>query len=244
MRIAIMAFGSRGDVQPFVALGQGLKAAGYAPYIVALDDYEAFVTGAGVDFFPLGISLLEANPDQFMAAIQSGQNTVSGVLALIGSMAPVVTRMVEAVSEACANADALIASLIAMPAAHAFAEKHHVPYFVGMLQPFGRTTAFTCPAFPLNLPDSGPLNMMTHLFVEQLFSLSMLAFVNGWRRDYLDLPALRPLSYPYFALHGRPVPWLYGISPAVQPKPADWSAAQHMTGYWFLNGQADYRRAG
>ena len=36
-------------------------------------------------------------------------------------------------------------------------------------------------------------------------------------------------------------PWLYGFSPHVIPKPADWDEYQHITGYWFLDSPPDWR---
>ncbi len=39
MRIGIIAFGSRGDVQPYVALGKGLKQASYEVVLLTHDPY-------------------------------------------------------------------------------------------------------------------------------------------------------------------------------------------------------------
>lgn len=38
MQITIIAGGSRGDVQPYVALGQGLKGAGHLVHLLAPQD--------------------------------------------------------------------------------------------------------------------------------------------------------------------------------------------------------------
>ena len=43
MEITILATGSRGDVQPFVALGVGLQQAGYKIRFVSNDNWESFV---------------------------------------------------------------------------------------------------------------------------------------------------------------------------------------------------------
>ena len=44
MRIAIIAIGSQGDVQPYVALGQGLIKAGHTVRLATHQDFETFVT--------------------------------------------------------------------------------------------------------------------------------------------------------------------------------------------------------
>ncbi|HSR25450.1 MAG TPA: glycosyltransferase [Candidatus Eisenbacteria bacterium] len=54
MRIAIVALGSRGDVQPRVAIGKGLRRAGHSVRVVTHPPFEEFVRGNGLDFSSLG----------------------------------------------------------------------------------------------------------------------------------------------------------------------------------------------
>lgn len=56
--------------------------------------------------------------------------------------------------------------------------------------------------------------------------------INAWRTRSLGLPAA-PLLYPYAELYGPKALAVYGYSPAVSPRPADWPAGHHVTGYWF-----------
>lgn len=53
MRIVIVAMGSRGDVQPYVALGKGLLQAGHTVRLLASENYGALVRGHGLDFWGL-----------------------------------------------------------------------------------------------------------------------------------------------------------------------------------------------
>ena len=53
MRITILTIGSRGDVQPYVALGMGLQAAGYRVRLATHAGYETFVLAHGLEFFPI-----------------------------------------------------------------------------------------------------------------------------------------------------------------------------------------------
>jgi len=43
MRITILTTGSRGDIQPLIALGQGLKQAGYRVKIATHDTFQVMV---------------------------------------------------------------------------------------------------------------------------------------------------------------------------------------------------------
>jgi len=44
-----LTIGSRGDVQPYIALGRGLQKEGHKVTIVTHEEYKAWVTGFGVD---------------------------------------------------------------------------------------------------------------------------------------------------------------------------------------------------
>lgn len=54
MKVTIIAPGSRGDVQPYVALGKGLKDAGHSVQILTTQDFHELVTTYGLDFVDLG----------------------------------------------------------------------------------------------------------------------------------------------------------------------------------------------
>jgi len=43
MKISILTFGTRGDVQPYIALGLGLKAAGHSVTIATLKEFGPLV---------------------------------------------------------------------------------------------------------------------------------------------------------------------------------------------------------
>ena len=53
MKITILTTGSRGDTQPYVALGMELKRQGHAVRLAAFQNYESFVTKHGLEFYPI-----------------------------------------------------------------------------------------------------------------------------------------------------------------------------------------------
>ena len=59
MRYLLLAWGSRGDVQPFVALGLGLRDAGHEVTIAATLDFEAWIRQAGLGYTDFGVSVAE-----------------------------------------------------------------------------------------------------------------------------------------------------------------------------------------
>jgi sterol 3beta-glucosyltransferase len=53
MRIAIFAMGTRGDVQPYIALGKGLHAASHDVRLVTHPNFQSLVTEHGLEFWPV-----------------------------------------------------------------------------------------------------------------------------------------------------------------------------------------------
>lgn len=62
LNIVIQVVGSRGDVQPFVALGCELKKHGHRVRLATHDTFSEFVRKSGLEFFPIG-----GDPSELMA---------------------------------------------------------------------------------------------------------------------------------------------------------------------------------
>ena len=62
LNIVIQVVGSRGDVQPFVALGTELRKYGHRVRLATHGTFEQFVLQAGLEFYPIG-----GDPTQLMA---------------------------------------------------------------------------------------------------------------------------------------------------------------------------------
>jgi sterol 3beta-glucosyltransferase len=241
MQIVILAVGTRGDVQPCVALGRGLVRAGHTVRLAAPDDLEAFVRDWGLEFFPLGVNmhaLQETVTGQSL--LKTGSNVVAGLRKMLHLFLPFLERMLESTWQACQGAEAILFSTLGMGAYHV-ADKLGVPCAWALIVPaFTRTRAFPSLIAPA-LPLGGGYNWLTHLLFEQFTQQSAGRFVNRWRRERLDLPLLPRHRWPYDALHGRPVPRLYSYSPAVIPRPTDWGPHAHITGYWYLDHPPEWQ---
>jgi sterol 3beta-glucosyltransferase len=62
LRITCLTIGSRGDVQPYIALCKGLLAEGHRPKIASHAEFGDWVRSHGIDFAPV-----EGNPAELMA---------------------------------------------------------------------------------------------------------------------------------------------------------------------------------
>src|SRR5579875_1176149 len=144
MQIAVLAYGSQGDVRPFVALGAGLRAAGHHVRVVTDEGFRLMVEGAGLEH----------------ASIQGDLHTIlterHGLTALTGNPLRLVRLMrrlgrelaptwVRDTLEGCRDAEALVAGNAAAFLAVSISERQHLPLVQGWLQPIAPTGAFTSP---------------------------------------------------------------------------------------------------
>lgn len=54
LNVVMQVVGSRGDVQPFVALGNELQKHGHRVRLATHGTFKNFVTSAGLEFYPIG----------------------------------------------------------------------------------------------------------------------------------------------------------------------------------------------
>ncbi len=235
-RIAMLTIGSRGDVQPFVALGKGLQAAGYEAVIGTHAAFEDFVSAHGVGFAPVAgdpLKLLER-----LASDKAGSSMFTFIQQLNAWFADIVQDVLRDSLAACQGADLVIYAFL-NPSGPSIAEKLDVPAMAGYLMPFYTPTT----AYPgVTMPESPVLrslfNRLSHQIERIGVGMNGRNWINPWRRSM----GLQPYSYlnfnPYDSVKGRRVHTLYGYSPSLLPRPQDYPPHAHVTGYWFLDDGA------
>lgn len=241
MRIFIATVGTRGDVQPFVALGKGLQQAGHQVTICTSERFEGFVREHGLEYGYMSNDLLDLMDTQ--AGKQAMEDTV-GVFGFIKTTlkllkkAKTINRTLiedswKAVQEA--HPDLVIYHPKILSGVH-LAEKLHVPVMMGFYLPLVIPTrempAAGLPA--LNL--GGWYNRLTYTVVHKGFT-TYNGVVEEFRKEKLDLPRFPKSSGVLKTATGDPIPVLHAFSPAMIPPPSDWPAHAHTTGFWFLEQQ-------
>ncbi|GER91091.1 hypothetical protein KDW_52530 [Dictyobacter vulcani] len=232
MQITIIAGGSRGDVQPYVALGRGLKQAGHTVRILSSDDFHDLVTDYGLEFFTTGGSA-KAVAQRMQKLLEQGK--MLKMLAQMGRASQ--QQAVQAAEQgllACQDSDLILGGLGGLFSGVALAEKLDIPFMPAYLVPFTPTSAFPGALTPLpQTPMTRWINKPSHRLAQQTMWQPFRAADNKARRQVLQLA---PGSFwgPFAALKRQKQPVLYGYSPQVLPTPEDWDATLHVTGYWFL----------
>jgi len=179
----ILTAGSQGDVQPFVALGIGLKKAGHEVTICTCESFKNFVTE-----YDLGYAYMNDGIVQLVHTTEARQAFESGKklnFNLIKKMRHVFRQMLAEEWGAAENMDAILYHPNAM-GGFDIAEKLEIPSFMCLLMPTHVPTRdFPLFIFPnLNL---GWLNKLSYN-VPRLMSFSYMGVVNKWRKEILNLP--------------------------------------------------------
>ena len=235
LRIAIATLGSQGDVQPFVALGLGLKAAGHEVRVATGVDFELLIRERGLEFAPIGGNIRAMLSTREGHQFIKSKNPITTVRRMRQVSTELIQTMQEDILKALAGADAAVFSYLSGPVIDV-AEKTGLPCFLGLLQPLLRTGEF--PHLAVSLRNLGrPLNRLTYDF----FQLLMWAFFgnigNRWRRERLGLPPVPRVR----RIEKLRIPVLAAFSQRAVPKPLDWPEHAWVTGYWFMEANNDWR---
>jgi sterol 3beta-glucosyltransferase len=240
VRIAIITIGSRGDVQPFIALGQGLIKAGHTIRLATHQDFEVFVKSHGLEFCPIRGNPQEMVGSQEMREVLEKGNFIATWRQMMRDAERAIHEWMEDSLAACQGMDLIIAGGVSVSAGISVAEKYHLPLLQAFVFPVTPTRAFPSILLPQTLPKlGGAFNFLSSRLILQLGWLGARSMLNRTRKKILDLP---PYSFaePSQASRSKGFPMLFGFSPSVIPKPADWRADDHVTGYWFLDPPADW----
>ncbi|AEB11898.1 glycosyltransferase [Marinithermus hydrothermalis] len=244
MQVAIVAVGSRGDVEPYVALGAGLVARGHEVRMLAPQGFAELIAPFGLEYLPLGENpraLLEAL--EVRRAFAAGANPYRFVRELLEVYRAFLPGFLRALEPGLEGADRVVFSTLGFPAYH-WAEARGVPAVAAFLQPQTPTAAFPAPFGPSPpfLARCGLYNRFSYVAMEQFAWFLVASQTNRWRRAL----GLAPLSWrgPYPRLRRGAVPVLYGFSTAVVPRPRDWPDWVRVTGYWRLPLDEGWRPPG
>jgi UDP:flavonoid glycosyltransferase YjiC (YdhE family) len=237
MRITILAPGSRGDVQPFAALGGALVRAGHEVRIVADGGFGPLMRLAEVEHVPVSGDIRSLLQAEQKLIFEKGRNPVALARGFFRVGRDLALRWGEEGLAACRGADLILTGDGAVFFGASVAEKFGIPLVQGYLQPLPPTREFPNVLIPppgFALP--GWVNRLSHRLVGDAFWLALRPGTNAVRTTLLGLPPWPALRNPIFEINRHSTaPVLFGFSPGVVPRPADWPPQCRLTGYWFLD---------
>ena len=254
----IQVVGSRGDVQPFIALGNELQKYGHRVRIGTHSQFENFVRESGLEFYSIG-----GDPTQLMAYMVKNPGLIPSMKTLkdgeIQRKRTMVAEMLNGCWESCIEpdtqtgapfvADAIIANPPSFAHMHC-AQALNIPVHIMFTMPWTSTKSFPHPLANLGYAtkDPGFDNFLSYHIVEWMtwqgfvifFLLRSLAnkmykslgdLINKFR-DCLDLEPVPATEGPNLA-ETLKIPHTYCWSPGLVPKPEDWPAHIDVCGFFF-----------
>ncbi|MDX8052330.1 glycosyltransferase [Lentzea sp. BCCO 10_0798] len=234
MKALLVAHGTRGDVQPLLALAVALKKAGHGALLAAPESFASSVSKQDVEFAPLDNGPNRLLEDPLMAeAIEGGYRGVRGKITALSTIRRIKPLMADVLRDVgtvarSSGADVLVHTP-SVPAQHA-AEMLGVPAVLAALQPgWVPTSEFPCPMVPLpRLPRF--LNRATYLTVSATLR-AYSGIVTTWRTNDLGLPR---------GQGPRQAHVLQAFSSLVTPIDPAWPDSVRTTGFWYLPREANW----
>ncbi|HEY8601894.1 MAG TPA: glycosyltransferase, partial [Thermomicrobiales bacterium] len=140
--IAIVASGSRGDVQPYIALGKGLQTVGYHVRLLTSDNFAPLVTEAGLTFCSTGTSVEELlQSPEWRKTIDSG-NFLTILARMRTEMRRGAAETARRLPALLRGSDLIITGMGGLTGVSAIAEMLGIPVVEAYLFPFTPTRAF------------------------------------------------------------------------------------------------------
>lgn len=176
LNIVIQVVGSRGDVQPFIALGQELQSYGHRIRIATHDCFASFVGESNLEFFPIG-----GDPHDLMAYMVKNPGLIPSMDSLragdVQKKRVMVEEMLKGCWKSCVEsapgddtpfvANAIIANPPSFAHIHC-AQALGIPLHLMFTMPWSTTRAFSHPLANLSGSqlDPGAMNFVSYRIVE------------------------------------------------------------------------------
>ncbi|HLE52427.1 MAG TPA: glycosyltransferase [Anaerolineales bacterium] len=214
MKILIPTLGSRGDVQPFIALAQGLTRAGHIATLASHPVMRSLVESHGVTFAPIGPDIDLA---QEVAAIRhQARNAAIGLIKGMRFGFEMLERSHDDILAQCQDAN-LVVVPSAVAAGKNEAELSGLPYLSVTLMPW---------AIPWDDPKRPILKRMVYGAIDGLISLVTTLPLNRIRKR-LGLPPVGKEGFTSTRLN------LVPVSPVVFAPNPHWERQHRIVGYWY-----------
>jgi sterol 3beta-glucosyltransferase len=222
MKILIPTIGTRGDVQPFIALSQGLQRAGHTVTLASHPIMQHLVESHEVTFAPIGPDIDLA---QKVAGVrQKAHHSAAGLISAMRFGFDILERSHADILALCQGCD-----LIVVPTAVATgkneAELLNIPYLSVTLMPW---------AIPWDDPQRPWPKRLAYGAIDGLVALMTTLPLNRIRKRQ-GLPPVGKEGFTSARLN------LVPVSPAVFALNPLWEERHHVVGYWFAETPSSWQ---
>ncbi|PSK98433.1 sterol 3beta-glucosyltransferase [Murinocardiopsis flavida] len=239
MKTLLLTHGTRGDVQPFLALARALEAAGHTAVVAGPAAAAPLAADHGVTYRPVddGPNTLMGDPE-LSVVMDTGLRGVRGAVqaaTLVRRIKPLMRQVYADMAEAADDGADLVVHIPGMPGHH-IAERLGVPSVPVALQPsWVPTSAFPAPGVPWPAWIPPVFNRASYRLVAM--ALRGQYSVADELRGRLGLDRRRHRHDPLRQADGGHSTLLQAFSRHLLPAGADYPPNVHTTGFWFPPAQ-------
>jgi len=241
MRITIIAFGTRGDVQPAVALGKALKAEGHSIRILAGANFKNWIERHGLEAIASQIDIQAVMESELGREwTEKGSNVLMQMRVVKKLLKHTGWQTMTDAWAACRDAEVIISSFTSDIYALSIAEKLDVRQISMPLQPALYPTRSGAATMNAPLPDRKSVinRYFGKLFLEPFQWRMSGDLVNRFRREVLSL---KPQTRAEYLEKKRHLVTVQAYSRHVVPHAEDWPSTIRTTGFWFLEEQNEWK---
>jgi sterol 3beta-glucosyltransferase len=227
MKVALISFGSRGDLEPMAALGAELIQRGYEALLITNEDIQDLSPEPAVPVRTVSIHVKDMLHQEGTALLQA-RSAVKSLKILSGIIVNNLGAIALEVFELAKDCDLLIINERYYLIAQNIHDHSQAPIVQICFQPKGVTRRYPYLYFRPWYFRFFP-NRATHHFVDSMLLGKFLPAVNAVRKQYLALPALRLKALLRQKQAGL---MLQGFSPSLFKRPDDWNPNLVVCGNW------------
>lgn len=233
----MLCVGSRGDVQPMVALGVELRRRGHDVTLAVPSDLVGFVARAGLSAISAGVDAREFLQSPEGQRLLAAGDSRRYLTALARKRAQVIGDVQSALVEAVRGADVMVATRLAEDDAAVLAEHAGVPLVCLHYAP-SRPNRTIPPYFVTLRRLPPPLTALTHAAATRVHWQAVSSSVNALRRRL----GLRPTRTPTATRLARAgTPEIQAYSAALVPAIDGWGADRPLVGFLHLDAETRAR---
>lgn len=237
MNILIVASGTRGDVQPILAVAKGLQSAGHIVTIIAGSNFEAWVRSHGVGFVPTLDMEQMMQSEAGIKWVENGMNPRVQLNQMRLLLEANWRQLTQPILNHIQTAELVLGGFTSEPFLATICAHYHKPLISLYLQPTRPTKSGVATAQPIFPKRESIFNRWIGQFAQRLLWGVAESSTNHLRRQ-LGLP---PHTFKEYEREIRTIPLILGVSRHVVPHASDWAAHIHTAGYWFLDEGVDWQ---
>ncbi|KAL4786590.1 hypothetical protein BJX76DRAFT_346113 [Aspergillus varians] len=267
LNIVIQVVGSRGDIQPFLAIGKLLKSHGHRVRLATHLAFRESVENEKLEFFNIG-----GDPAELMAFMVRNPGLMPDMRTIRSGAIRLRRREMKSIFSGCwrscyetgdgtgiehhvaqdpweeevdyRNLPFVADVIIANPPGFAHlscAEKLGIPLNMVFTMPWSATQAFPHPLANVQSQNTRPsvANFASYAIVEIMMWEGLGDLINRFRKRELGLDPLDAIRAPTMAARLQ-MPFTYLWSPALLEKPLDWGPNIDVVGFSTLPSPKDY----